>query len=511
MHQHSQSTQHSPGPRTSRSPSPRASLCRDERAERSPANTNRPLPPLTESLASQTVTPGDQREQRPDPTARRRPDRSSHSACRASRSSGTSDGEITKAQTYHPAGEADGDDHVTSSDVQSTAGGKRNMFTYRPLHAAPHPQPELVAEGSHITVAEQAAETDAAEEADHGQADGQQPGTELSPAVTDSEPSPMPRTESRNHGGDQMHESRVNDFLLSVLGNGLVLVICYRRRKKMVGSELLCVNLAVVDFLCCICFYPLSILSSFHHVWLGENITCLSTIGHVPEPYGLSCTIAWRGYHTSAKDAFHVICSFACFTLVPVLFIVVSQCRILYKVSRFSYSLSARGIRNNLRHAEKRLSVMFFCISFGFVIAWAPYAVVSFLFIFHKEPQYMAPEGFVFPALFAKSSHIYNPFIYFYFNKTFQRELRCMLVSLWPKLEGNRVGVHISAGHQIPYPIHIQLQERDRICKSRGKVTHTSGKSVHGRQVYTCWGSTSKNTPTGLGNKPAKNSLPVSI
>ncbi|XP_023270959.1 opsin-5-like [Seriola lalandi dorsalis] len=373
--------------------------------------------------------------------------------------------------------------------------------------------------------------------------------------------------------------------LLSVLGNGLVLVICYRRRKKMVGSELLCVNLAVVDFLCCICFYPLSILSSFHHAWLGEDITCvyyglgcyifglcgmftITAISimrylktcytvwleganiriaccviwlvaavwssfplfgwgeYVPEPYGLSCTIAWRGYHTSTKDAFYVICSFACFTLVPVLFIVVSQCQILYKVSRFSYSLSARGIRNNLRHAEKRLSVMFFCISLGFVIAWAPYAVVSFLFIFHKEHWYMAPEGFVFPALFAKSSHIYNPFIYFYFNKTFQRELRCLLLSFCPKLGGNRVGDHVTAGHQAPYPIHIQLQERgcvkkktfglsqDRTqsrSKSKGKVTHTSGNRVHGRPVYACWGSTSKNAPTIIHNKPAKESLPVSI
>ncbi|XP_071324210.1 opsin 8, group member c [Trachinotus anak] len=377
--------------------------------------------------------------------------------------------------------------------------------------------------------------------------------------------------------------------LLSLLGNGLVLVICYRRRKKMVGSELLCVNLAVVDFLCCICFYPLSILSSFHHAWLGENITCvyyglgcyifglcgmftitaISIIRYlktcyslvyavwleganiriaccgiwlvaavwssfplfgwgeyVPEPYGLSCTIAWRGYHTSAKDAFYVICSFACFTLIPVLLIVVSQCRILYKVSRFSYSLSARGIRNNLRHAEKRLSVMFSCISLGFVIAWAPYAVVSFLFIFHKEHRYMAPEGFVFPALFAKSSHIYNPFIYFYFNKTFQRELRSLFLSFCPKLGGNRVGVHISAGHQAPYPIHIQLQERGCIqkknfglsqdrthskSKTKGKVTHTSGNCVHGRPVYACWGSTSKNSPTIIHDNPAKDSLPVSI
>ncbi|XP_070706037.1 opsin 8, group member c [Pempheris klunzingeri] len=381
--------------------------------------------------------------------------------------------------------------------------------------------------------------------------------------------------------------------VLSVLGNGLVLVICYRSRKKMLDSELLCVNLAVVDFLCCICFYPLSILSSFNHAWLGENITCvyygfgcfifglcgMFTIAaisimrylktcyslvyavwleganiwiaccaiwlvatvwssfplfgwgeYVPEPYGLSCTIAWRGYHTSAKDAFYVICSFTCFTLIPVLLIVVSQCQILYKVSSFSYSLSARGIRNNLRFTERRLSMMFFCISLGFVIAWAPYTVVSFLFIFHKENRYMAPEGFVFPALFAKSSHVYNPFIYFYFNKTFKQELRCLLLSFWPKLAGNRVGDHVGTGHQPPHPIHIQLQERGCVRKKnfglsqdktytnsnskgkgKGKATYNNSNHNRNRPVYTCWGSSSKNAPNLLENKPAKDSLPGSI
>ncbi|KAG8011449.1 Opsin-5 [Nibea albiflora] len=352
--------------------------------------------------------------------------------------------------------------------------------------------------------------------------------------------------------------------VLSVLGNGLVLVICYRRRKKMTGSELLCVNLAVVDLLCCICFYPLSILSSFNHAWMGENITCvyyglgcyifglcgmftiaaisvtrylktcyslvyasLCSAGVSTSPSRTDCPAPSPGgaYHTSAKDAFYVICSFACFTLVPVVLIVVSQGLILHKVSRFTYSLSARGIRNNLRHAERRLSMMFFCISLGFVIAWAPYSVVSFLFIFHKGNWYMAPAGFVFPALFAKSSHVYNPFIYFYFNKTFQQELRCLLLSLWPKLGGNRVGIHIASGHQAPYPIHIQLQERGcvrkknavlyqdkttRKSKSKDKATHANSNHVQGGPVYNCWGSSS-NTPTLSVKKPTKASQPVSI
>lgn len=106
---------------------------------------------------------------------------------------------------------------------------------------------------------------------------------------------------------------------------------------------------ANIRLACCAIWLVATVWSSFPLFGWGE---------YVPEPYGLSCTIAWRGYHTSTKDAFYVICSFACFTLVPILLIVVSQCQILYKVSRFSYSLSARGIRNNLRNTEKQLSMV---------------------------------------------------------------------------------------------------------------------------------------------------------
>ncbi|XP_010876720.2 opsin 8, group member c isoform X2 [Esox lucius] len=209
--------------------------------------------------------------------------------------------------------------------------------------------------------------------------------------------------------------------LLSIIGNGLVLVISYRRRKRIEGLELLSVNLAAVDFLSCVCMYPLSILSSFNHAWMGNHITCtyyglgcyvfglcgMFTIAsisviryirtcyslvyavwldssnirlvccgtwlvaaawsslplfgwgeYVPEPYGLSCTVAWRSYHNSFKDAFYVICSFALFTLVPILLIVLSQIHILYRVCHFSHSLSARGVQTKLRRTERRLSLV---------------------------------------------------------------------------------------------------------------------------------------------------------
>ncbi|CAL1585598.1 unnamed protein product [Knipowitschia caucasica] len=337
--------------------------------------------------------------------------------------------------------------------------------------------------------------------------------------------------------------------LLSLVGNGLVLLVCYRRRRVLAGAELLCVNLAAVDFFCCVFFYPLSITSSFTHTWWGHSYTCVyyglgcfifglcamftitaisvmrylktccsllyvwldevrvqylcagiwmvaalwscfPLVGwgeYVLEPYGLSCTVAWRGYHTSTKDAVYVLCSFLCFTLLPVLLIVVTQGLILWEVSRFSCTLSARGIYNNLRHTERRLSMMFLCISLGFIMAWSPYAVVSFLFIFHRGPQYMAPEGFVFPALFAKSSHIYNPFIYFYFNKTFQRELRCLLGPAAVLLRGNRVGAPPGTRPGPPH-IHIQLVEKNR--KTRDQESHQRKEAPEEpRPVCVCWGS----------------------
>lgn len=158
---------------------------------------------------------------------------------------------------------------------------------------------------------------------------------------------------------------------------------------------------------------------------------------------------------------------------------------------------------------------MFFCISLGFVIAWAPYTVVSFLFIFHKGNRYMAPGGFVFPALFAKSSHIYNPFIYFYFNKTFQKEFRHLFFNLWHKRGENRVGIRFTVGPENAHPIDIQFQERDSPQKKMSVSQYRSqnrnrskDKAEDGgiKPVYTCWDFTlDNNTRLIMENKPSED------
>lgn len=63
-------------------------------------------------------------------------------------------------------------------------------------------------------------------------------------------------------------------------------------------------------------------------------------------------------------------------------------------------------------------------ISLGFFIAWTPYVAVSFWSMFHPQEQdHMTPFITLLPCLFAKSSTVYNPFIYFIFQRTLWHEL----------------------------------------------------------------------------------------
>lgn len=63
-------------------------------------------------------------------------------------------------------------------------------------------------------------------------------------------------------------------------------------------------------------------------------------------------------------------------------------------------------------------------ISLGFFIAWTPYVAVSFWSMFHPQEQdHMTPFITLLPCLFAKSSTVYNPFIYFMFQRTSWHEL----------------------------------------------------------------------------------------
>lgn len=78
-------------------------------------------------------------------------------------------------------------------------------------------------------------------------------------------------------------------------------------------------------------------------------------------------------------------------------------------------------------------------ISLGFLVAWTPYVVVSFWSMFHSQEQgHMSPFITLLPCLFAKSSTVYNPFIYFIFRRTSWHELmRLQRLVFWCSHQGH--------------------------------------------------------------------------
>lgn len=61
-------------------------------------------------------------------------------------------------------------------------------------------------------------------------------------------------------------------------------------------------------------------------------------------------------------------------------------------------------------------------ISVGFLGCWAPYGMVS-LWSVLRDSSTIPPEVSLLPCMFAKSSTVYNPLIYYVFSKSFKKEV----------------------------------------------------------------------------------------
>lgn len=64
-------------------------------------------------------------------------------------------------------------------------------------------------------------------------------------------------------------------------------------------------------------------------------------------------------------------------------------------------------------------------VSVGFLGCWSPYGLVSLWSIF-QDSSTIPPEVSLLPCMFAKSSTVYNPMIYYIFSQSFKREVKEM-------------------------------------------------------------------------------------
>uniref|UniRef100_A0AAR2L143 G-protein coupled receptors family 1 profile domain-containing protein n=1 Tax=Pygocentrus nattereri TaxID=42514 RepID=A0AAR2L143_PYGNA len=259
--------------------------------------------------------------------------------------------------------------------------------------------------------------------------------------------------------------------ILSVGGNLLVLVMAYKRSSHMKPPELLSVNLAVTDLGAAVSMYPLAVASSWNHAWLGGDATCIyyglmgfffgvasvATLTvmaivrfsvsltlqspsdkrrvHVllagtwlyallwalfpllgwgkygPEPFGLSCTLAW-GEMKEHSPSF-VISIFSMNLAIPAIIIISCYFGIALRLY-VSYKSVGNG---NL------IAVL---ISVGFLACWTPYGIVSLWSVYSSSAS-IPPHISMLPCLFAKTSTVYNPLIYYTFSKSFKQEVKQLL------------------------------------------------------------------------------------
>ncbi|CAJ1072374.1 opsin 7%2C group member a [Xyrichtys novacula] len=194
--------------------------------------------------------------------------------------------------------------------------------------------------------------------------------------------------------------------ICSLFGNSTLLYVSYKKKHLLKPAEYFIINLAVSDLGLTLSLYPMAITSSLYHRWLYGKTVC-SIYAFCGMLFG--------------------ICSLTTLTLLSVVCFV-KVCFPLYGIL-----LTVNASRKNMeQHAPRQTHIssiqaiitkLSVAVCIGFFAAWSPYAVVSMWAAFgHIENIH--PVAFAMPAMFAKSSTIYNPIIYLMLRPNFRMVMR---------------------------------------------------------------------------------------
>nr|XP_046265346.1 opsin 7, group member a isoform X2 [Scatophagus argus] len=199
-------------------------------------------------------------------------------------------------------------------------------------------------------------------------------------------------------------------------------------------------SLTTLTLLSMVCFvkvcYPLygNRFNSVHGclliacAWVYALLFACSPLAHWgkygPEPYGTACCIDWHlsNQHSTARS--YTVALFIFCYILPCCVIVASYTGILVTLHASRKNMEQHASRqthmSSIQTVIVKLSV---AVCIGFFAAWSPYAVVSMWAAFgHIEN--IPPLAFAMPAMFAKSSTIYNPIIYLMLRPNIRRVMR---------------------------------------------------------------------------------------
>ncbi|KAK6491968.1 opsin 7 [Huso huso] len=270
--------------------------------------------------------------------------------------------------------------------------------------------------------------------------------------------------------------------VFSLFGNSMLLYVSYKKKNLLKPAEFFIINLAISDLGMTVTLYPLAITSSISHRWLyGKTIcliyafcgvlfgicslstlTLLSTVccmkvcypiygnrfnydhgrlliacawtfamvfacsplahwgNYGPEPYGTACCIDWKASSMEAVAKSYTVALFIFCFFIPCGIIITSYTQILITVKESRKAvekhISAATRMGNVQTIIVKISV---AVCIGFFTAWTPYAVVAMWAAFGCMDN-IPPIAFAVPAVFAKSSTLYNPLIYLLLKPNFR-------------------------------------------------------------------------------------------
>ncbi|XP_078543494.1 opsin-5-like [Lissotriton helveticus] len=273
--------------------------------------------------------------------------------------------------------------------------------------------------------------------------------------------------------------------ICSLFGNSILLYVSYKKKHLLKPAEYFIINLAISDLCMTLTLFPLAITSSFAHRWLYGKHTCLfyafcgvlfgicslttltllSTVccmkvcfpscgnrfGHEhgkiliacswayaaifacsplahwgeygAEPYGTACCIDWHASNINTVALSYTIALFLFCYIIPCGIIITSYTLILITVkeSRKAVKQHVTGPTrmNNIQSIIVKLSI---AVCAGFFSAWSPYAIISMWAAFGSIDS-LHPLAFAVPAVFAKSSTLYNPAIYLLLKPNFRKTI----------------------------------------------------------------------------------------
>ncbi|XP_036415152.1 parapinopsin-like [Colossoma macropomum] len=131
------------------------------------------------------------------------------------------------------------------------------------------------------------------------------------------------------------------------------------------------------------------------------------------EGVGTSCGPDWQS--RDPKNLSYVVCYFVLCFAIPFIIIVVSYSWLLWTLRRVAKVGGAAAAK-----AEARIAWMVMMMVVAFLVSWMPYATLALTVVFKPDMNF-SPLVKVMPIYMAKSSTIYNPLIYIYMNKQFQK------------------------------------------------------------------------------------------